>query len=87
VLTNPDRNALNEPSNLEQMRLLVKDYKKPKLAEHSFIMPMFQEVRTLIPNFTLERPEKFASIEEQPQHFYQQQAERMNLCYRHFISV
>ena len=44
---NVNREALHEPTVLERMRMNVKERKKPKLAEFSFIVPEFKPTQTM----------------------------------------
>lgn len=39
-----DRDAIHEPTVLERMRASVRDKRKPKLAEFSFIVPEYKMV-------------------------------------------
>ena len=47
VLPSIDRNLLHQPTTLERMRMAVKEKKKPKLAEFSFIVPAFEPAEQL----------------------------------------
>jgi hypothetical protein len=42
-----DRNAFHQPTTLEKMRMAVKEKKKPKLAEFSFIVAPFEPAEQL----------------------------------------
>lgn len=42
VQINNERNMMHQPTVLERMRMSVREKKKPKLAEFSFIVPPFE---------------------------------------------
>jgi hypothetical protein len=50
-----DKALIHQPTILERMRMSVKEKKKPKLAEYSFIVPSFVLAEkidhTMIPSF------------------------------------
>ena len=83
----PDRNKLNEPSNLERMRMQVKELKKPVLGAYAFVVPEFDNCDELNLGVGVARKELRQTLEETPEQYYAEQVERMNLSYKHFVSV
>ena len=47
-----DRDMLHAPTVLERMRMTVKEKKKPKLAEGSFIVPGFEMAEVMDPGLS-----------------------------------
>jgi hypothetical protein len=70
------------------MRMEVKELKKPILGKHAFVVPEFDECEGLNLNAgSVARRDVKQTLEETPEQYYNELARRMNLCYRHFVSV
>lgn len=80
---------MHHPTMLERMRNSVKDKKKPKLPEGSFIIPPY-ELAAQVENYNSELVNSLGystAPESELKLFYRQQQIEKNLPFNHFISM
>ena len=84
-----DRDALHEPTVLEKMRRLVKEKKKPKLKETSFIVSNFEPCEQV--DQALGRLMKRVNVSESDdltlQQSYIERRQEREINYNHFVSL
>ena len=84
---NVNREALHEPTVLERMRMNVKERKKPKLAEFSFIVPEFKPTQTMNAQLTSLAGSTEGDSITSVRRFADQVVSTRELNYNHFVSL
>ena len=84
---NVNREALHEPTVLERMRMNVKERKKPKLAEFSFIVPEFKPTQTMNAQLTSLAGSTEDDSITSVRRYADQAVSTRELNYTHFVSL